>query len=199
VRADLAEGFRFLWRQPFLRATSFIYAVGNMTIPASLFLVVVIGRRDGLTGGEIGLLLAVFSACLLGGSVLSSPVRRRLSVRAVVLLEAYASLATVFFLVDPSVYLLIAATLPQAIVIPITDSYVIAHRIAATPDHLLGRVESVRLLIARAGSPLGPLAAGIIVSAASARAAVAVFLAMNLVLSAYATRAPALRDPPPLV
>jgi hypothetical protein len=141
----------------------------------------------------------VFSACLLGGSVLSSPVRRRLSVRAVVLLETYASLATVFFLVDPSVYLLIAATLPQAIVIPITDSYVIAHRIAATPDHLLGRVESVRLLIARAGSPLGPLAAGIIVSAASARAAVAVFLAMNLVLSAYATRAPALRDPPPLV
>jgi MFS family permease len=193
IRVDLAEGFRYLWREPFLRTTAFIYAVGNVTVPAALFIVIVVARRDGLTGGEIGLLLAVFSACLLVGSLLSGPVRRRLDLRAVVLLESVSSLATVFFLVDPSVYVLVAATLPQAIAIPITDSYVIARRISATPDHLLGRVESVRILIARTATPLGPLVAGVLVSAASPRAAVAVFLAANVLLAAYCVRAPALR------
>jgi MFS family permease len=70
IRTDLAEGFRFLWTQPFLRASSFFYAVGNFTIPAFLFIVLVVARRHGLTGGEIGILLALFSVCILVGSLL---------------------------------------------------------------------------------------------------------------------------------
>ena len=72
IRADLAEGFRFLWTQPFLRATSFFYAIGNFTIPALLFVVLVVARRHGLTGGEIGILFALFSACILIGSLLGA-------------------------------------------------------------------------------------------------------------------------------
>ena len=49
------------WTQPFLRATSFFYAVGNFTIPAFLFVVLVVARRHGLTGGEIGILLALWT------------------------------------------------------------------------------------------------------------------------------------------
>src|SRR5262249_11988475 len=60
LRAQLAEGFRFLWGQPFLRTTALLYAVGNFTIPAYLFVLVVVGRRHALTGGQIGVLLAVF-------------------------------------------------------------------------------------------------------------------------------------------
>ena len=133
IRADLAEGFRFLWTQPFLRATSFFYAIGNFTIPALLFVVLVVARGHGLTGGEIGVLFALFSACILIGSLLAGAARRRLSLRAVVMLEAYSGLLAVLFLIEPNVYLLLGALLPQAFVLPITDSYVIAHRLAATP------------------------------------------------------------------
>src|SRR5262249_61080030 len=90
MRAQLEEGFRFLWGQPFLRTTAFLYAVGNFTIPAYLFVLVVVGRRHALTGGEIGVLLAVFSASVFLGSLVSPVVRNRLSVRAIVLAELYA-------------------------------------------------------------------------------------------------------------
>jgi MFS family permease len=198
IRADLAEGFRFLWTQPFLRTTSFFYAIGNFTIPALLFIVLVIGRRDGLTGGQIGLLLALFSACILAGSMLAGAVRQRLSVRAVVLLEAYTGLIAAAFLIHPSVYVLIAAVLPQAFILPITDSYVIAHRIAATPDRLLGRTEAARMTIVRTAAPLGSLLAGVLLSASSPRVAVAVFVGLHVVEAVYATGAKALRSPPPL-
>jgi hypothetical protein len=102
------------------------------------------------------------------------------------------------FLVEPNVYLLIAALLPQAFVLPITDSYVIAHRLAVTPDRLLGRAEAARLTIARTAAPLGSLAAGLLLSASSPRLAVAVLLAVTLGEAVYATGATALRAPPPL-
>ena len=199
IRADLAEGFRFLLTQPFLRATSIFFAVGNFTIPALLFVVVVLGRRHGLTGGQIGLLLALFSACLLVGSLAGRAARRRLSLRAVCMLEACTGLVAVAFLVHPSVYVLAAALLPQALVLPVTDSYVVARRIAVTPDHLQGRAEAARMTIVRTAAPLGSLLAGVLLSATSSRGAVTVFLALNLVEALYVTAAPALRSPPPLV
>jgi predicted MFS family arabinose efflux permease len=198
IRADLAEGFRFLWAQPFLRATSFFYAIGNFTIPALLFVVLVVARRHGLSGGEIGILLALFSACILIGSLLGGAARRRLSLRAVVMLEAYTGLLAVLFLIEPNVYLLLGALLPQAFVLPITDSYVIAHRLAVTPDRLLGRSEAARMMIVRTAAPLGALLAGVLLSFASARLAVAVFLVLNGLEALFATTASALRSPPPL-
>lgn len=199
IRADLAEGFRFLWRQPFLRTTSLFYAIGNVTIQAVLFLLVVEGRRAGLSGGEIGALLAVFSGAILAGSLLGGAVRRRIALRGVVLCEAYTGLLLFAFVVHPSVWVLLGAALPQAVVLPITDSYVIAHRIAATPDHLLGRAEAVRLTIARSAQPLGPLLAGVLVAALSARATVACFVALSAAVALAVTRARSLREPPPLV
>ena len=158
----------------------------------------VVARRHALTGGEIGILFALFSACVLVGSLLGGATRRRLSLRAVVMLEAYSGMLAVVFLVAPNVYVLLGALLPQAFVLPITDSYVIAHRLAATPDRLLGRAEAARLTIVRTAAPLGSLAAGVLLSATSVRVAVAVLLVVTLGEAVYATAADALRSPPSL-
>lgn len=198
LRAQLAEGFHFLWREPFLRATTLLYGIGNVTIPAFLFVLVVVARRHGLSGGEIGLLLALFSAFVLVGSLVSSLARRRLSVRTIVLAELYTGLATIAFVVWPNVFVLATALLPQAIVLPITDSVVVGRRLAMTPDRLLGRVEAVRTTLARIASPLGPLAAGLLLATVSSRATVAVFTALSLVLAVFGTASRALRTPPPL-
>jgi predicted MFS family arabinose efflux permease len=196
LRAQLAEGFHFLWREPFLRATTLLYGVGNVTIPAFLFVLVVVGRRHGLSGGEIGVLLALFSVFVLVGSLVSSFARRRLSVRAIVLAELYAGVATIAFVVWPNVFVLGGALLPQAIVLPITDSVVVSRRIAMTPDRLLGRVEAVRTTLARIASPLGPLAAGLLLASVSSRATVAVFASFSVLLALAGTATRALRSPP---
>ena len=193
LRTQVADGFRFLWRDPFLRATTFLYGVGNFTIPAYLFVLVVVGRRHGLTGGQIGVLLALFSAALLAGSLLSPLARRRLSLRSIMLLELYAGPAVLAYVVWPNVFVLAAALLPQALVLPVTDSVVVSRRIAITPDHLLGRVEAARMTFAQLVAPLGPLVAGVLIAALSGRTTVAAFGAVSVALALAGTAARGLR------
>ena len=60
ARPRIAEGWRFLWGQPFLRTTTFLYGLANFIVPGLLLAVVILGEAQGLSGGAIGLLLAVF-------------------------------------------------------------------------------------------------------------------------------------------
>jgi MFS family permease len=198
LRARLSEGFRFLWSRPFIRTTAFLYALGNFTLPGVLLIIVVVGRRHGLSGGEIGALFAAFGAALLTGSLISPLFRRAFSMRTIVLLEVWTWLGSAAFLVWPSVYVLTAGILPQALVMPSTDSVVVGYRVAMTPDRLVGRVESVRTTISRLIEPLGPLTAGLLLSSVSARATVGVFTAFVLVLVLWATFSPAIRNAPSL-
>ena len=198
LRTRVADGVRFLWSQPFLRTCALIWGLGNFALPGVLLTVVVLTQRDGLSSGRIGLLTATFGACILLGSLASPLFRRRFSVRTILLLELWAWLGCGAFLIWPSVYVLVAGILPTAICIPVSDSVVTGYRIAVTPDRLVGRVEGVRTTISLAIAPLGPLAAGLLLSATSERATVAVFAACGLVLAVWGTLSPAIRDAPSL-
>ncbi|HYY79404.1 MAG TPA: MFS transporter [Actinomycetes bacterium] len=198
LRARLAEGFRFLWERPFLRTCAFLYGLTNFIGPGVLLAVVVVGRRQGLSGGRVGLLVAAFGACLLLGSLASPLVRRLLPVRAVLLLELWTWLGCALFLVWPDDYVLAASLLPTGLAIPSTDSVVTGYRIAMTPDRLLGRAESVRSTISLLVAPLGPLAAGLLLDATSARATIAVFAGFGLLLAVWGTLSPSIRAAPRL-
>jgi hypothetical protein len=198
VRSRLAEGFRFVWSRPFLRTCALLFGLANFIGPGVLLAVVVIGRQQGLSGGEVGGLIAAFGACLLIGSVLSPLVRRLLPVRAVLLLELWTWFGSAAFLVWPSVYVLTAGILPTALAIPSTDSVVHSYRIAMTPDRLLGRAESVWTIIALLIAPLGPLTAGVLLSSVSARATIAVFAVVGVVLAVWGTLSPSIRTAPSL-
>ena len=198
LRSRLVEGFRFLWNQPFLRTCALLFGLGNFIGPGVLLAIVVIGRRQGLSGGEVGALVAAFGACLLLGSFLSPLVRRLLPVRAVLLLELWTWVGCGVFLIWPSVYVLTASILPTAVAIPSTDSAVHGYRIAMTPDRLLGRSESVWSTIALLIAPLGPLAAGLLLSTGSPRAAIGLFAAFGFVLAVWGTLSPSIRKAPSL-
>jgi hypothetical protein len=198
LRARLAEGFRFLWSHRFLRTCALLFGLANFLGPGVLLAVVVIGKRQGLSGGEVGTLVAVFGACLLLGSLLSPLVRRRLPVRAVLLLELWTWPGCALFLVWPNVYTLTASLLPTALAIPSTDSVVHGYRIALTPDRLLGRAESARTTISLLIAPLGALAAGVLLDATSARTTIAVFVVFGLVLAIWGSLSPSIRAAPSL-
>jgi hypothetical protein len=93
---------------------------------------------------------------------------------------------------------LTVSMLPSALAIPSTDSVVHGYRIAMTPDRLLGRAESVRSTISVLIVPLGPLIAGALLGASSARATIAVFAAAGLVLAVWGTLSPSIRLAPSL-
>ncbi len=196
VRSRIAEGFRFLWRRPFLRTCAFLYGLGNFALPGVLFVIVVAGRRQGLSSTQIGLLLAAFGASTLVGSLVSPLFRRAFSMRTIILLELWTGLGTAVFLVWPNVYVLTAAILPQALTLPVTDSVVVGYRVAVTPDELLGRVESVRSTISLLVAPLGPLVAGLLLSWVSVRSTIAFFTACGVALALWGTLSPSIRNAP---
>jgi MFS family permease len=198
LRHELAEGFRFLWEQPFLRTCAFLYGLGNFTLPGVFLVLIVAGRRAGLSGGRIGLLFTAFGICLLVGSLLSGAARRRLSMRTIIRVELVTWLGTAAYVVHPDVYVLLVAILPQAVAMPITDSAVVGYRVAVTPDRLLGRSESVRGAISWLLTPLGPLAAGLLLESFSPRETITLFTLVSVVLFAWGMATPSIRHAPSL-
>jgi MFS family permease len=198
LRSQLAEGFRFLWDHPFLRTCAFLFGLSNFIGPGVLLAILVIGKRQGLSDGQVGLLLATFAVGLLVGAFLSPLVRRVLPVRGVLLLELWTWLGCGLFLVWPNVYVLTASVLPTALAIPSTDSVVHGYQLAMTPDRLVGRVGSVRTTIALLIAPLGPLTAGLLLDTVSERATIAVFAVFGLVLALWGTLSPSIRAAPSL-
>jgi predicted MFS family arabinose efflux permease len=198
VRQRLAEGWHYLWGQPFLRTCALLFGITNFIIPGLVLAVVVLADRRGLSGGEVGGLLAIFGAALLIGSFLSPIVRRLLPVRGVMLLELWTYIDCVAFLIWPNVYVLVGCLVPTGLSIASTNSVVHGYRIAMTPDRLLGRAESVRSTISLLISPFGALTAGALLSVTSPRATVAVFLAVGAVLAGWGTLSPAIRAAPNL-
>lgn len=198
ARRRLTEGFRFVWGHPFLRTTALLFGLATFIGPGLLLALVVLGKREGLSGGAVGGLIAAFGAFLLLGAFVSPLVRRALPVRGVLVLELWTWAGCAIFLVWPSVYVLTASILPTALAIPSTDSVVHGYRIAMTPDRLLGRAESVRRTMSLLIAPLGPLVAGVLLGAVSARTTIAVFAASGLVLAVWGTLSPAIRTAPKL-
>jgi MFS family permease len=195
---QVGEGFRFLWGRPFLRTCAFLFGIGNFALPGIMLVLVVVGRRQGLSGAEIGVLSAAFALALLAGSGVASRLRRRFSPRTILLIELWSWLGSGLFLVRPSVYVLVAGLLPQGVAMPVTDSVVHAYRVAVTPDRLLGRGESAWSTVALLAMPLGPLAAGLLLGAVSERETVAVFTACSLALALWGTLSPSIRQAPRL-
>lgn len=198
LRAQLAEGFRYMWSHPFLRTTAFVYGVGNLLTSAMFLLIVVVGKRDGLSPGEIGALTAAVGAGTLVGSLASPLFRRLLSVRAILLLELWTWLATWAYVVWPHAWVLAVWAILFGVAAPVTDSVVVGYRLAITPDRLVGRVESVRTTISLAAGPLGPLLAGVLLQATSARATVAIVAVCGLGLALWGTLSPSIRAAPRL-
>jgi MFS family permease len=196
ISARLKEGFIFMWHQPFLRVTAFLYGLLNFTAPGLLFCLVVIGERQGLSGLEIGLLTAIFALSVLVGSAVSPSLRRLLSVRAVLMLEVWAWLGCALFLVWPNAIALAIGLVPVGIAIPSTDSVVHGYRIAVTPDRLLGRSESVRSAISLSIGSLSPLAAGLLLEHTTPRWTIAFFAAWALGLAVWGSFSAGLRAHP---
>ena len=198
LRSRLAEGARYLWSRRFLRTCAFLFGLANFIGPGLLLAVAVLGERQGLPGGRVGLLWATFGGGVLLGSFTAPLVRRLLPVRGVLLLELWTWTGCALFLVWPNVYVLTASILPTALAIPATDSVVHGYRLAMTPDRLIGRVESVWSTISLLVAPLGPLVAGLLLDNVPARAAIAVFAAFGLVLAVWGSLSPSIRTAPSL-
>ena len=198
LSTQLAEGFRWLWGHRFLRTCAVLFTWVNVVFEGTFLVLIIVGRRQGLSGGQIGALIAAIGVVSLAGSLASPRLQRRVSMRQLVVGSLWLQLAIAAFVLKPSIYVLVVAALPAAFFGPSVNAVIIGYRVAVVPDRLTGRVNSVARTIALCGLPLGPLAAGLLLGSYSARTTVAVFASALLVLSVFATLSPSIRNAPNL-
>ena len=198
LRAELAEGFRWLWGHAFFRACALLFTGSNLVYEGLFLIIIVVGKRQGLSSGEIGLLIAVFGVCSLVGSTAAPRLQRLLSMKQIVISGFWLQLGIAAFIAKPNVYVLLAGSLPMALFLPTANATVIGYRVAVVPDRLTGRVNSVARTIALSGTPLGPLLAGLMLGSISSRATVAVFTGMLLLFAVLGTTNRAIRNAPSL-
>ena len=198
VRVQLAEGFRWLWGHHFFRDCALLFSLTNLVYEALFLVLIVAGRREGLSSGEIGALIATFGVCSLIGSVLAPRLVRLVSMRTLVIGSFWLQLGFAVALVKPSAYVLLAGCVPMALFIPTVNAAVIGYRTAVVPDRLTGRVGGVARTIALCTAAFGPLSAGLLLDSLSLRDTIGVYAALMLVLCVLGSLTPSIRNAPSL-
>jgi predicted MFS family arabinose efflux permease len=198
VRAGLTGGFAWLRRQPFYLTTSLLFAAGNPVYTGLYLLAILVAKQHGASAAAVGAMFAIVGAGGVLGAVIAAPARRRLSARMVIAGgEWVLVLSVVLLLVAHSAVLIGLLVAAAEFVTPTGNSLVAGSRVAATPDHLQGRVAAVSTTLAMSLGWLGPLAVGFGFQHAGAAATIVAVAVWSLALAGVATLAPALRSGPP--
>jgi MFS family permease len=186
LRAELAEGLAFTWRQPFLRYSSFFAASVNILLQVLTLGLIVLARHDGASSAQIGLIVGCMGAGGLAGAFAAPWIQRTVPAGITITgcMWTWAVLLTLIVLVRVPLWLCpIVAVF--GFVGPSWNVSVQTYRMQITPNELLGRTSSVALQIAWGILPLGSLLAGFLLQAVSP-AAVMVLVAAGMAVTAVA-------------
>ncbi len=186
LRAELAEGLAFTWRQPFLRYSSFFAASVNILLQVLTLGLIVLARHDGASSAQIGLIVGCMGAGGLAGAFAAPWIQRTVPAGITITgcMWTWAVLLTLIVLVRVPLWLCpIVAVF--GFVGPSWNVSVQTYRMQITPNELLGRTSSVALQIAWGVLPLGSLLAGFLLQAVSP-AAVMVLVAAGMAVTAVA-------------
>jgi len=175
---QVAEGLRFLWRQPVVRALTLLGFGNSVTLGAVIGLLVVDANRQlGLarTSAVIGLLYAAGAAGGFAASVLMPRLMRRfqpLHVAVTSLIVQVVLVAAFALTTSPVGALAGYLGLNAASTILVLNG--IIYRQKVTPNRLQGRVNVVARMIAWGGQPAGAILGGAVADAVSVRVALLV-------------------------
>jgi MFS family permease len=194
----VAEGVRWLWGQPFFRATALLFAAWNPLYTGLYLLAILLAKHHGASSGAVGAMFALVGVGGLLGALLAGPLRRRMTARGWLVAESWLLCCVVPVLLVAHGAALIGLIVAAAeFPTPVTNSIVSGHRVAASPDHLQGRVQAAGTLTTMSLAWLGPLVVGFAFQHAGASATVLLVSGWAALLAVVTTSIPALRSGPP--
>jgi MFS family permease len=195
IRADIAEGVRWLWNHVFLRTTMCLVAGTNFAHAALVLVLIVRARELGASSTTVGIVLAIFSVGALIGALIAPWVQRhvRPSVLIIGSVWLWAGLTAVLVTVRTPLLLGVLVA-PQAIVGPPWNVVIGSYRYLLVPDRLLGRVGSAGRLVTWGTIPLGSLAAGYLIEGVGARETFLVLASVFVVVGIAALAARSIRS-----
>ena len=167
LRADIAEGVRYLVGHRVLRTLGILLGVQNLLLAAqfSIFVLFAVREVDGLGLGEVGVGVLLTFGAVGGvlGSLVAAPVERRLGRTR---LLALSVLTTGLSLAAPGIvpHVVVAAVAGAMIGVSsvMWNVVTVSLRQRIIPDHLLGRVNSGYRLLGWGTMPIGAAVGGVV-------------------------------------
>lgn len=195
LRAEIAEGMRWLWRERLVRDMALISGVSNFVQAAVPLLLIVLAKRQGAGDAQIGL---IFSCAGIGGMVgalIGGQVQRRFSFGQVII-GTMAVQALMFPLMGVAGTALSLGLVYGVIMFaaPIYNVVQFSHRIAMIPDGLQGRVNSSFRLIAFVLNPVGSALCGLLIEHAGVLWALGLFAVVQAGVALAAALDPVVRN-----
>ncbi|MGH3258609.1 MAG: MFS transporter [Streptosporangiaceae bacterium] len=189
LRAELREGLAFTWRQPFLRYASIFGAAVNLLLQVVVLGLIVLGRHDGASPAQIGLIVGCFGVGGLAGALVAPWFQRKIPAGLTITgcMWIWAVLLALIAVVHGVLWLY-----PTVAVIgfvgPAWNVSAQTFRMQITPNELMGRTSSVSLQVAWGVIPFGSLLAGFLLQVLSPPAAMGV-VAGGMAITAIAATA----------
>jgi predicted MFS family arabinose efflux permease len=158
LRTQLAEGFRFIWHQPFFRTLAGWAALNNLLVNAVFFTASLRLIRAGVVPAQLGL---VSTAAGIGGilGALAAPYiidRARTGVLTVAI-GWMCVLPLIPLMVWNSPWATGASVFTILLLNPAGNAGIGSYRVAMTPDELQGRVSSAMTFLTMSIMPLAPV------------------------------------------
>jgi MFS family permease len=197
--AALAEGLRFVFTNPFLRAVLAIAAPLNFALSGTVFTIIVTLQQHDVEPGVIGLTETIVGAGGLAGAFVAPTLQRLLPFAQLIRFICWA--AVTVLVASALLTGTLAAAWPVALAVflgPACNAALFGYQAAITPDRLQGRVLSVIFLAAMSVAAAAPLLAGVFVTAWGSRTAVLVFAASVTVAALTASLAAGIRTMRPI-
>ncbi|MEV0678530.1 MFS transporter [Actinosynnema sp. NPDC050436] len=187
LRAEIAEGVRWLWDHRALRLIGLLAAGLQVAISGIALVALVVVRDAGASSAVIG---ALFSALGVGGVVgalLAPRLKARLGLGGLLLSVLWLHGALWVLLAFTTAPLHVGIVLAVfALSMPCFGIAALGYQLEVTPDGLRGRVGTAFSLLLWAATPVGGAAAGVLLDLVTPRVTALVFAAWVVVLSALA-------------
>jgi predicted MFS family arabinose efflux permease len=195
---DILEGLRWTWDQRLLRVMLLAAAGISLVFSALTFGVIIIAKQGGATSAQVGLMLGISGVGGLLGALIA-PRLLRFSPTLIILAVFWISAALIpLMAISPTISIIGPALAVMLFLMPTANTILGAYQVAVTPDHLQGRVISSLALIGSMASPIGPVAAGLIIERWGATATLLTIGLVMLIVAAGTTMSRTIRYMPSL-
>jgi len=199
LRAEIAEGLRWLWRAPLIRFMAFLTGGLNMAGAATPLLIIVLAKKMGASDIQIGLIFSIGGIGGILGSLIGGRIQRRFSFGQVIAFVLWIQ-ALVFplYALVPNFLLLGLVAALIALLAPVYNVVQFSYRLALIPDALQGRVNSTFRLLAFGLNPVGAALSGLLLQRLGPVPTVALFGLWQVLLAVLTSLNPHVRSARPI-
>lgn len=190
LRADIAEGVRFLWAHHQLRVLALSILSTNLLLTPLSLVVIVLGQKHlHLTAWDIGLIIGVAGVGALAGSALAPWIVARVRTGQLIIGGVLLwALGAAIIAVAVSGAMVLGGELLINVLTPVVNVAGLSYRLGLIPDALQGRVNSAYRLAAFGGIPIGTAGEGALLGYVDPRTVLWIIV-VGLVLTALAVSA----------